>query len=119
MPTSDMKNTGPFGEQTFKLVGSLSRCDSAAPHSVNGGFEGQRVFWNGGGPAGSSNEPIGTKTPVKPRSLALRGFAASSCAGSGAPQPASAEARKSTRKERRIDVPSERLEAAYSAQWGW
>src|SRR6476646_5015826 len=76
MPTSDMKNTGPFGEHTFKLVGSLSRCDSAAPHSVNGGFAGQRVFWNGGGPAGSSNEPIGTNTPVKPRSVALRGAAA-------------------------------------------
>ena len=119
MPTSDMKNTGPFGEHTFKLAGSLRRCDSAAPHSVNGGFAGQRVFWNGGGPAGSSNEPIGTNTPVKPRSLALRGFAASSCGGCGAPQPASIAASESTKNTPRIDVPVGRFGAAYSAEWAW
>src|SRR6516162_9019143 len=116
MPTSDMKNTGPFGEQTFRLSGSLSRCDSAAPQSVNGGFVGQRVFWYGGGPAGSSNDPVGTKTPVNPRSPTLRGLAASSCAGCLAPHPASTAASESNKKKERIDIPTKKLVAAYSAE---
>src|SRR5499427_9663141 len=102
MPTSDMKNTGPFGEHTLRLAGSVSLFDSAAPHSVKGGFAGQRVFWNGGGPAGSSNEPVGTKTPVNPRSLVLRGFAAASGVGWGEPQLASIAASESAQKTPRI-----------------
>src|SRR5262245_38884512 len=119
MPTSDMKNTGPFGEHTLRLEGSVSRRDSAAPHSVNGGFAGQRVFWNGGGPAGSSNEPVGTKTPVNPRCPMVRGFADSSCGGCGEPQLTSTAASESTKKKPRIDVPTKRSEAAYSAGWAW
>jgi hypothetical protein len=39
---------------------------------VNGGFFGQGVFDQGAGPAGSSNVPIGTHTPVKPRAVGAR-----------------------------------------------
>src|SRR5688572_6004648 len=46
--------------------------DSAAPAAVNGGVLGHGVFCQGGGPAGSSNVPVGTHTPVKPRSPAVR-----------------------------------------------
>ena len=45
--------------------------DSAAPHAVNGGLRGHGVFCQGAGPAGSAKVPVGTQTPVKPRSAAV------------------------------------------------
>jgi hypothetical protein len=43
---------------------SVSRLDSDAPKGVNGGLAGHSVLDQGAGPAGSSNVPTATHTPV-------------------------------------------------------
>jgi hypothetical protein len=43
---------------------SARRRDSLSPRGVNGGSDGQSVFDQDGGPAGSSKVPTATQTPV-------------------------------------------------------
>src|SRR6185503_20589269 len=44
---------------------SASQRDRSSPQGVKGGFDGHSVLDQGGGPAGSSNVPTATHTPVK------------------------------------------------------
>src|SRR6185436_8875373 len=100
-PISHIAKTGPPGWQGTTFLMSLRRRDSDSPTGVNGGCAGQSVFDQGGGPAGSSNVPTATQTPV---SLSCDGFdncGAGGAAGAGAqPQAASSPKIRSVVKAR-------------------
>src|SRR5688572_25571045 len=65
-PSSHIAKIGPPGWQGTTLRMSPRRRDCSSPHGVNGGFDGHGVLDHGGGPAGSSNVPTATHTPVSP-----------------------------------------------------